>query len=139
LRIDGIEYNIIQYLRDNEALDLQPKVGGHDTEDSRECLMIYMDGGQKQNSAYAIANTQINIIARSKSSEKAKKQIFKVFNLLDNTFGLELPEYSDSSYTYEAVVVPQISSLQMPSYLGADNNFVHEWGINTIFTGVLDH
>lgn len=139
MRIEGIEYNIIAYLQANEGLILDPKVSGFDSDDVRESVMFVLDGGEKQNDSYSIVRMNLQVMARSKSSEKAKKQVFKVFNLIDNKFGLELPEYSDGTYQYEAVTVPQISAMQIPSYLGADNNFVHMWVVNFTLTGVLEH
>ena len=139
MRIEGLEWNVIQYLTDNTALDMPVCVDGLDPENSRDQISFTLSGGTKQNDAYAIASPELQVLVRSKSSTKAKKQVFKIFNLLDNKFGLELPEYSDGTYQYEAVTVPQISSVQIPSYIGADNNFAHMWVVNFNLTGVLDH
>ena len=141
MRIDGIEYNIIQYISDElgeeSAADII--VGGFDVRNKEDVTCLTLTGGTKQNDAYALANPLIEIAVRNKSSEKARSRIFELFNLLDNKFGLTLPEYDDGSYQFDAVIVPQISAMQIPNYVGADNNYMHNWTVDLRLTGVLEH
>lgn len=139
MKIDNLEYNIIAYLQTIEDAEWLPfAVGGYDDRSPAEQIIISISGGEKQNDAYSLARPMLQFLIKSKSSEKAKRQIFSIFNVLDNKFGLELPEYDDGHYLFEAVTIPQISSMQIPSYIGCDQNYMYTWTVNFVLTGVLN-
>ena len=125
-------YNLVQYLI-TELPSLVFIANGWSPDSPIESIAIKQTGGGV--SHYDVrTDFSVQVLSRAKSSTIAYKQIKQVFNLLKNRFGLELPSVTVDGDLYVAVQTYQISPMQEPGYIEADEKNLELWSYNMIIT-----
>lgn len=125
-------YNLTQYLIINlAAIDFI--ANGWNPDSSKNSIMIRETGGDVKH-FYNRTDWTVQILSRAEEVNIAKENIDNVYNLLKNKYGVLLPEVIVNSKTYLAVKTYQISPLQSPEYLGADEKHLELFSFNIIVT-----
>ena len=125
-------YNLVQYL----IVQLPALVfvaNGWSPDSPIESVTIKQTGGGVSHHDIK-TDFSVQVLSRAKSSTKAYKQIKQVFDLLKNRFGLELPSVTADGIFYDTVKAYQISPMQAPGYIEADEKNLELWSYNMIVT-----
>jgi len=125
-------YNLAQYLIVNLPL-IKFVVNGFSPDSSQDEIMVSETGGEPQH-WYERTDWAVQILSRAKNVNTAKKQIDDVYNKLKNRFGLLLPQVTIDGVLYPAVKTYQISPIQTPGYLGADEENIEMFSFNLTIT-----
>lgn len=121
-------YNLAQYLITNfPAYDFT--VNGFQHDSPVNCINIRSTGGDLDH-WYDRTEATAQILVRAHDNVIGKEQVDEVFNLMKNRFGLLLPEVIVNSVTYPEVQTAQISPIQIPESLGADDEGRFLWVFN---------
>ena len=125
-------YNLAQYLIVNLAT-INFVVNGFSPDSNQDEIMISETGGEPQH-WYDRTDWTVQVLSRAKNVNTAKKQIDDVYEKLKNKIGLSLPEVTVAGVVYPAVQTYQISPIQTPGYLGANEENMEMFSFNLIVT-----
>ena len=126
-------YNLVQYLI-TQFPSYVFLANGFSQDSAKDSIMLSESGGEPQH-WYSRTNHAVQIISRATIVNIAKKQIDDIYEELKNRFGLTLPQVIIDGNTYEQVRTYQISPVQSPSYLGANEEHLEMFSFNlTIVT-----
>lgn len=123
-------YNLAQYLIVNLPT-INFVVNGFSPDSNQDEVMISETGGEPQH-WYNRTDWTVQILSRGKNVNVAKKQIDDVYEELKNKFGLLLPEVIIGGVVYSAIQTYQISPIQTPGYLGANEENMEMFSFNLI-------
>ena len=124
-------YNLVAYLVIQlPALDFV--ANGWSPESDQNSIMVRQSGGTVGH-WFPRTDYNVQIISRAKNAVLAKSQIEEVYSELKNKFGIELPEVTVDA-VYVAVKTYQISPIEAPGYIGADETHLEMWSLNLIVT-----
>lgn len=129
-----IEYNLAQYLQ-TELPALNFVVNGFKPNTADDAIKIDNTGGTPQH-WYDRTDHTIQLLTRNNDVVIGKEQAQSVYSLLKNRFGLLLPSVTVSGVLYNALQTYQISPIQEPSYIGADDRGLHLFSFNIVVTTV---
>lgn len=125
-------YNLVNYVQ-TQLSALVIVANGFAPDSPVEAITISQEGGTPGH-WYDRNDNAIQILSRSNSTTKAKYNIELVYSLLKNRFGLLLPSVTVDSILYEAIQTYQISPIQVPGYLGNDDENLEMWSYNLMAT-----
>jgi len=125
-------YNLRKYLTLNLP-DITFYANGWRPSSARDSVMILQSGGDPK-PWYDRTDWTVQVMSRAENIVNAKEQIDEVYEELKNRYGLELPAITVGTTLYPLVKTYQISPLQTPSYIGADNANLEMWSFNLIIT-----
>jgi len=125
-------YNLAQYLIVN-LVTIKFVVNGFSPDSDQDEIMISETGGEPQH-WYDRTDWAVQILSRGKSVNVAKKQIEDVYEKLKNRLGLLLPEITVDGVVYPAIQTYQISPIQTPGYLGANEENMEMFSFNLTIT-----
>ncbi len=125
-------YNLTQYLIVNLP-SIAFIVNGFNPDSQKDEVMISETGGETKH-WYNRTDWSVQVISRALQMNMAKRQIDDVYELLKNKFGLLLPEVTVDALVYPAMQTYQISPMQTPGYLGADEKHLEMFSFNSIIT-----
>jgi len=125
-------YNLVQYLLTNLS-SLNFVVDGA-TSQSPDDLVVVSDSGGTVDNYTGRKDMSVQFISRSKNHFIARQQAITVFELINNVFGLVLPEIIVSGVTYPEVKTYRIVSIQAPGYLGTSDDFYEMYSFNVTIT-----
>ncbi len=124
-------YNLVAYLVIQlPALDFV--ANGWSPESNQNSIMVRQSGGTVGH-WFPRTDYNVQIISRAKNAVLAKSQIEEVYSELKNKFGIELPEVTVDA-VYAAVKTYQISPIEAPGYIGADETHLEMWSLNLVIT-----
>ncbi len=125
-------YNLRKYLTLNLP-DITFYANGWRPKSEHDSVMILQSGGDPE---HWIDRTDwtVQIMSRAENIVNAKEQIDDVYAKLKNRYGLELPAITVDSIVYPLVKTYQISPLQTPGYIGADQANLEMWSFNIRIT-----
>ena len=125
-------YNLYQYLKNAFPL-FDFVVDGWDDDSASESNMIRQTGGTTP-SWFTREDYTVQILTRAKEKLYAHSEINEIYQNLRNRFGLILPaitgKIKDVNVVFPAVMTAQVSPLQIPGYIGTDNNRRHLYSYN---------
>jgi len=125
-------YNLLQYLIVN--LPLIVFIANGWSPDSDEDSVMVSDTGGDPKHFYLRTDWAVQIISRAMNVNVAKENVDNIYSLLKNKFGITFPEITVNGVVYPAVKTYQISPLQTPGYLGADEKHLEMFSFNLIIT-----
>ena len=123
-------YNLVEYLR-LQLPTLNFIANGWDP-DSEQNSIVINDTGGDPNHWILRTDWAIQIMSRANSVVLAKEQADAVYNLLKNKIGITLPQVTVNDIIYSEVKTFQISPMQTPGYLGADDRRLEMFSFNII-------
>ena len=121
-------YNLINYLK-VQLPTLDFVANGFSVKSPSESITVIQTGGTVEH-WYVRTDVTAQILSRAEYSDKAKQNIDKVYNLLLNKFGLTLPAIVVNGKVYPEVILWQVSPIQYPGYIGADEENLEKWSYN---------
>lgn len=126
-------YNFVQLLRTQLPIETIFTNGrgippGKVSVPDRHLLVTETGGSEQAWTRYQQLTAQV--IARDVDSPKARALAYAVFTILAGRFGLVLPQAVVGGVTYPRVVTAQISAIQVPYNLGADEEGRIEYTTN---------
>lgn len=126
-------YNLVQFLRDEfPTIDIYANTReavGTQAVVPDKCVLVRETGGDPGVWAKMDRPTT-QIITRDNSSPGAKEIADDIFECINSTFGLILPEITVNTTTYPAIQTGQINALQRPTCLGKDEESRTEFVTN---------
>ena len=125
-------YNLIEYLR-VQLSAIQFVANGFSQDSPIESITVIQTSGDPQH-WYSRTDWSVQLMSRSDSSVIAKENIDSVYALLKNKYGLTLPSVTVNGTLYGSIITYQISPIQTPGYIGADDNNLEMWSFNVIIT-----
>jgi len=124
-------YNLVAYLiAQLPALDFV--ANGWSPESPQDSIMVKQAGGTVGH-WFPRTDYNVQIISRAKNVVLAKSQIEQVYSELKNKFGLLLPEVIVDE-VFPEVQTYQVSPVEVPGYIGADETHLEMWSLNLIIT-----
>ena len=127
-----ILYNLVQYLVD-QALGTQIVADVLTEKSETEAVLISQSGGTPEH-YYDRTDWRFQALSRSKNPVDAQEACELVYVKLKNRFGLVLPVVTIDAIVYPAVTTYQISPIQAPSGIGADQENLYMWVFNFLVT-----
>ena len=121
-------YNLAKYLIDNFP-GYTFTVNGFQKDSPVNCINI-MDTGGDTDHWYDRTEATAQILVRAHDNVIGKEQVDDVFDLMKNRFGLLLPSVVVNGITYPELQTAQISPMQLPESLGADDAGRFLWVFN---------
>jgi len=125
-------YNLVEYLK-TELTTIDFVANGWMVDSPQNSVLVKQSGGDVKH-YYERSDWRVQIISRAKNIVISKEQIELVYEKLKNRYGLSLPEVTVNEIVFVAVKTDQISPIQTPGYLGADNMNLEMWVFNLIIT-----
>lgn len=125
-------YNLVKYLLTTLSSIVFVANGFNPDSESNE-VMISETGGDPKH-WYDRTDWTVQVISRSLNVDLAKRNIESVYNLLKNKFGIQFPAITVGGVLYPALQTYQISPLQTPGYLGADDRHLEMFSFNLTIT-----
>lgn len=123
-------YNLVAYLTAQLPL-LAFIANGWDPDSPQDSIAVIDTGGDPQH-FYSRTDWAVQILSRANEVTVAKSQADSVYAVLKNKFGLLLPEVTVDTIVYSAIQTYQISPMQTPGYLGADEKHLEMFSFNII-------
>lgn len=125
-------YNLVEYVN-TQLPTLIIVVDGFVTDSPQESLTFINQGGDE---AHWInrGDWSIQVLSRALNQFNAKYNIEQIYNLLLNRIHLPLPEVTVNSILYPSIIAYQISPVQKPTYIGADDKNLETYSYNMIVT-----
>jgi len=120
-------YNLSKYVSNNSSI--VPVTNGENPESTGDRVVLNGSGGDDRSRGLKVDNT-VQFVSKANDSVTSKELIEEVHSLLKNRFDIVLPEITVKGTTYPAVIASSILPLQIPGYLGTDNNGLHMWSVN---------
>ena len=124
-------YNLVKYLT-IQLPALNFVANGWSPESPQDSIMVRQSGGTVGH-WFPRTDYNVQIISRAKNVVLSKSQIEQVYSELKNKFGLLLPEVTVDE-VFAAVQTYQISPIEVPGYIGADETHLEMWSLNLIIT-----
>lgn len=126
-------YNLAQLLRtqfptETVYVNGRVKLAGQQHVPARNVLLIDNGGTEKPWVKYQTCTVQV--VARDVDAPKAKVLADALFVYVTSRFGLILPAITVDGVVHAQVSTAQISALQVPYYLGPDEDGRHEYVFN---------
>lgn len=126
-------YNLSQYLKTKfPSITIYTNSRIYESSESfvpDQCILILDTGGiEKTNYRYSQNTTQI--ITRAIDMPKARNMAIEIFEELHGRFGIVLPQITVDSIVYAELQTSQISAIQRPYSLGADESGRYEFVTN---------
>lgn len=125
-------YNLINYLA-TQLTTLTFVANGWSVDSEKESILVRQTGGEPKH-WYDRTDWSVQIMSRAASSVNAKKNIELVYAKLKNRYGLTLSSVTVNGEVFDAVIAYQISPIQAPSYIGADDVNLEMWSFNVMIT-----
>lgn len=125
-------YNLAQYLIE-KLTTINFVVNGFSPDSKQDEVMISETGGEPQH-WHNRTDWAVQILSRGKNVNVAKKQIDDVYEELKNRIGLLLLQATVGGVIYPAVQTYQISPIQTPGYLGANEENMEMFSFNLTIT-----
>ena len=125
-------YNLVEYVN-IQLPTLIIIADGFANDSPQESLTFIQQGGDEAH-FYERGDWAIQVLSRSESVFMAKLNIEQVYNLLLNRIHLQLPEVTVNSIYYPSIMAYQISPVQKPAYIGADDKNLETYSYNMIVT-----
>lgn len=121
-------YNLYEYLK-SELPSINFVVDGWENDSDIESVLLTATGGDPQH-WFDRTDDTVRVLSRSNSKVFAKQRADNVYNKLKNRFGLTLPAANVGGVDYPEFIAAQISPIQSPGYIGADDNANHIYSVN---------
>ena len=128
----GVEFNLKQYLI-NEIPAITFISNGYSPNSPQECVAVIGTGGSTQHN-FDRTDWSVQILSRADSKFQARRNSYDVYEKLKNRFGLTLPAVTVGGVLYESFIAWQIIPIQVPGYIGADNNSREMFSFNITLT-----
>ena len=125
-------YNLVQYLIVELPL-INFISNGFNPDSEQDAVMLSESGGDPKH-WFSRTDWAIQIISRGKDTNIARKNIYSVYDLLKNKLELILPEVTVDEIIYPAIKTYQMSPVQSPGYLGADEKHLEMFSFNLTVT-----
>lgn len=125
-------YNLSEFVKVNSTVT--PITNGFDANSPDEAVALNQSGGS-DNSRGLKVDMNVQFLSRATSRTASRRLIQIVYNLLKNRFRIDLPAITVDGEVFPAVVAYQITPLQIPGYIGTDDNGLHMWSVNFQVTG----
>jgi len=125
-------YNLAKYIA-NQLPSIPIVVNGLQ-KNSTDTVIEIDDGGGTGEHNYDRNDFMIYMLSRSIDKTIAKKNLMDVYNLLNDKFGLLLPEETVATIVYPTVKTWRITSTNLPISLGSDENGKNLFSTNFIIT-----
>ena len=125
-------YNLVQYLT-TELVTTSFVANGWMANSPQNSVLVKQSGGDVKH-FYERSDWRVQILSRAENIVTSKEQIELVYAKLKNKFGLLLPQVTVNGIIFAAVKTYQISPIQVPGYLGADEMNLEMWAFNLIIT-----
>lgn len=129
-----IEYHLTQYLI-SEFPALNFVVNGFGAATPDDVISVNYTGGTPAH-WYSRIDHSIQLLIRNSSVTIGRVNALSVYEKIKNRFGLELPSVTIDSVVYPAVKTYQISPIQSPGYLGADDRGLEMYSFNVVVTTI---
>jgi len=123
-------FNLISYLRTQLPSLTFISEGENYNE---EGIRVTQTGGEDNHDIDRI-DFNVQLLSKYKKLFTSKNNIDSVYAILKNRFGLILPEVIIGALTYPEVTTYRIVPMQIPGYLGTDDNGYHMYSFNIIVT-----
>ena len=125
-------YNLVEYLVIQlAAIDFVANSWG--TKSPSDAVLVTQSGGDVSH-YYDRSDHGVQVLSRAGSAVVAKEQIDNVYELLKNKFRILLPAVTVNEVVYAAVQTYQISPIQTPAHIGADDANLEMWSVNFVIT-----
>ena len=124
--------NLVQFLR-TQLPTINFVANGWTTGSDQSSILVMQSGGDPDH-YYERTDWRAQLMARDKNSNAAKIQIETVYDLLKNRFHLLLPAVTVNKILYPAIQTYQISPIQSPGFVGADDANLLMWSFNITVT-----
>lgn len=134
-------YNLVQYLRTKfpaEVFYINDRYKTSTQESIPDRNVVVKDTGGTEKPWTRYREQTVQILTRDKSDPLAETLINNIFEELTSRFGEILPAKIVSGVSYPAVQIAQISAIQVPYSLGADEEGRMEWTVNFKFIYVKE-
>ena len=125
-------YNLVQYLITN--LPSFSFVANGLNSGSPNTVTIVSDTGGMVDHNTGRKDFTVQILSRSKDNFTVQKQSQTIFDLINNKFGLILPEVTVSGTVFPEIKTYRIVSLQAPGYIGTSEDNYEMYSFNVIIT-----
>jgi hypothetical protein len=132
-------YNLVQYLRGQFPTEVFYAnvihlVSGQQSVPDR--IVLVRESGGFEQPWTRFSEPTVQIITRDTNQPASRKLAYDIFNDITSRFGLILPSIVIGATTYNEIQTAQISAIQKPFCLGADENGRIEFTTNykVIFT-----
>ena len=99
-------------------------------EDIPPAYIQLIEEGGTSTAWFKFNNYTVQVITKDIDAPKARVRAYVIYHLLDNYFGLVLPEVVVDGLTYSAIPIAQISANTEPGFLGYDENGRAEFSNN---------
>lgn len=126
-------FNFVQYLRNQfptETIYANSMVLVSTQQSIPDRMVLIRETGGSENPWLRYSQPTVQILVRDKSAPAARKLTYEIFENVTSRFGLILPAITVGSDTYTAIQTLQISAIQKPFCLGADENGRIEFSTN---------
>lgn len=126
-------YNLVQYLRNQFPSENIYPVSMYLTSSQQSIpdrIVVVRDTGGVEQPWTRYSEPTIQILTRDTNAPACRKLAFDIFNEITSRFGLILPSITVGSTTYNAIQTAQISAIQKPFLIGADENGRIEYTTN---------
>lgn len=125
-------FNLKQYLFSETGYKIYPNARDF-TDGAKNVPKAYIqliEEGGASTAWFKFHNYTVQVITKDIDAPKARVRAYIIYHLLDNKFGLILPEVVVDGITYSAIQIAQISANTEPGFLGYDNNGRAEFSNN---------
>jgi hypothetical protein len=120
-------FNLRKYIADNTGVTTSANPRDIIDEQVPDKIIQLIEEQGSSTAWFKFNTYQLQVITRDIDSPKARVLAYIVYNLLDNKFGLELPEVIVDGIVYASMKFAQISANTEPGFLGYDDNGRAEW------------
>jgi hypothetical protein len=120
-------FNLRKYIADNTGVTTYANPRDIIDEQVPDKIIQLIEEQGSSTAWFKFNTYQLQVITRDIDSPKARVLAYIVYNLLDNKFGLELPEVIVDGIVYASMKFAQISANTEPGFLGYDDNGRAEW------------
>lgn len=125
---EAILNNLVQYLRDR-ALGITIVADVLTEESPINCVVISQSGGSPDH-FYPRTDWRFQVLSRARASTDAKAACEKVYVVLKNKWDLVFPAVTVDGVVYPTVTGNQVSPIQTPAGIGADQANLFMWVFN---------
>ena len=126
-----IVYNILSYIKTIFSFNFS--ANGFYTTTPDDAIAIIQNGGEEKGQ-YDRKDIRIQFLARGTSAVTTSKNLNDVYNHLKKRFGFIFPETTVNGVTYPAIITYRIQPLQIPAYIGVDDNGRWMYSFNVVVT-----
>jgi hypothetical protein len=125
-------YNLVNYLL-TQLPTIEFVANGFNKQSPDEAMLVQQTGGD-HNHRDIRKDYTIQFLCRSRDSVDGKGIAEQVYAEMQNKFRVLLPEVIIATVTYPEVQTAQISPIQLPAYIGTDEEGRHMWSFNMVVT-----